>query len=143
MPRVTVENIKDLGFTSEMFGLGDTSSLELFIQDIIDDTSAMLEGITGSSIYNSTTSPTSGYVKRTEKCLVAAELLQRRINKVLNNVIAADDKISTKNEEQQRTRYQEEAEKLIDVLIGKTSFSFNILRSSHFDETTSLGGLEI
>lgn len=142
MPKVTVEHIKDLGFTFEMFGLGDTSSLELFIQDIIDDVSAMFEGIIGSSIYNSSTNPAAGYVKRAEKCLVASELLQRRINKVLNNVIASDDKISTKNEEQQRARYSEEAAKLIDILIGKTNFAFNILRTTHFDDTAT-GGVEV
>jgi len=143
MPRVTVENIKDLGFTAGMFGLDDTSSLELFLQDIIDDTSAVLEGITGTAVYNSVQTPTSGYVKRAEKCMVAAELLQRRINKVLNNVVAADDKISTKNEEKQRISYLDEAEKLIDILTGKTIFGFNILKTSHFDETATLGGQEV
>ncbi|NOZ68010.1 MAG: hypothetical protein GXP46_01875 [Deferribacteres bacterium] len=140
---MTVENIKDLGFTFQMFGLDNESSLELYIQDIIDDAGAILEGVIGSTTYNSASSPTAGYVKRAEKCLVASELLQRRINRVLNNVTASDDKISTRNEEQQMQRYQDEAEKLISLLTGDTDYSFGIVKTSHFEETSGPGGLEV
>jgi len=143
MSKVNTDDIKALGFTPEMFGLADDASLDIFIQPVIDDASAMLKGILGASLYDSTTQPVAYQVKRAEACLVAGELMQRRINRILGNVTGAGEEINTRNESKQLDRYRIEAENLIAVLTGDTSDAIGINTSSHFDETSELGGLEV
>lgn len=142
MAKVTVYEIENLGFTSGMFGLDDNASLKSYITDIVDEVSPFLNGILGSA-YDSVTQPVSGRVKRAEKCLVAAEMLQRRINRQLSNVTGTGQEMDTSNEKEQMGRYLEEARELIDMLIGGTGFSFSALNTSHFSDTSEISGLEV
>lgn len=148
MAKNTNTDIKDLGFTKEMFKQADDSALNTYIDAILAEQTKILEGRLGSTIYDSTTSPEQDYVKRAEKALVAAEMVGRRINIILNNIAGAGQEIETGNEEKQKERYASEAEKWITRLIAGMSadsgdFASGVLETTHFESTTTLGGLEV
>lgn len=142
MAKITNSEINDLGFTWEMFGLDNKPALDTYIDRIIISVSAVLNGILGSG-YDSVAEPTQGRVKRAEECLVAAELLQRRINRLLSNVTGAGEELNTGNEKEQKESYLEEARDLVDMMLGYTGFSFSAPNTSHFDDSAELGGLEV
>jgi len=141
MAKVTAQEIVDLGFTPEMFKKTDDGGLLNFVDDIIAEQSLILQGRIGSTYYNSTSSPTKDYVKRAEKCMVTAEVIQRRINIILGNVVGAGQPIDILHEGTQKKIYKEEADSLIEKIIaGGTSdssdFASGVLITSHFETTT-------
>lgn len=146
MPKTTASEILDLGFTPEMFRKND-STINAYIDAVIIKKSKILEGRIGSTSYASATSPTQDYVKRAEECIVAAELLQRRINVIVGNLEGAEG-LDLFKIRRNREEYVEEAEALIQKIVsGVTAdssvFATGVLETSHFNETSSLGGLEI
>ncbi len=137
MANVKLSNIKSMGFVEEMFERHGVS-FDDFIQEIITDIGDELQGILGSSIYNDTTQPTKGRVMRSEKYLVAAELMDRRIKKIIANARAAGEDIDVVREQKEQEKYEKKARDLIDQLIGGPSdFSFGTIETSHFDTTTT------
>lgn len=148
MPKNTNTEIKDLGFTKEMFKQASDAAFDTYIAAISAEQAKILEGRLGSTTYAAATSPEQDYVKRAEKALVAAEMVGRRINIILNNISGAGQEIETKNEDKQRDRYLEEAETFIDRLVSgvsadSESFAAGVLETSHFETVTTLGGLEL
>ncbi len=149
MAKVTEQEIIDLGFTPAMFRKNDEDGLTHLVAEIIEEKSSHLSGRLGSA-YDSTNTTTAANVKRAEKCLVAEELLDRRINIILGNVHGAGDEISIENEEKQKRRYRAEAEKLLkkiieDITVDGSDFATGVFESSHFEEDqdeSALSGLE-
>ncbi len=144
MAKVSEQEVIDLGFTPEMFRKSD-EGLTTLVAEIIEERASHLLGRLGSS-YDSSNTTIQESVKRAEKCLVAGELLERRINIILGNVHGAGEEISTKNEEKQRGRYLAEAEKLIQKIVegittDSSDFAMGVLQSSHFDEDTETSAL--
>lgn len=136
MAKITATDITDLGFIKEMFPkLAPTdAAFTTFINGIIAEQAEILEGLVGSSVYASTTLPTSTRVKRAERCLVAAEMVQRRINVILGNSIAVGQEIDISHEGAQKKAYATEAEALITKLGGNDDYAGGVNESSHFDD---------
>lgn len=119
-----------------------------YIDAVIAEQSKILEGRVGASSYALTTSPAKEYLARTELCLVAAEMIQRRMNRILGNVVGTGNALDITMESKQRQDYLDEAEELIQKIVSgvtadSSDFASNVLETSHFAETTTLGGLEI
>jgi hypothetical protein len=138
MAKATAADITGLGFIKEMYGnLTPTEdAFETFIEGVISEQSEMLSGRVGSEVYASTTAPTSTYVKRAEKCLTAAEMVQRRINVILGNAISAGQPIDISHEGAQKKAYLDEAEKWISR-VSSEDYAGGVLETSHFAEDNS------
>lgn len=138
MAKVTSQEIIDLGLTAELFRATAESDFLTLIDSVIAEQSVILEGRLGLSIYASATSPEKDYVKRAEKCLAAAEMVQRRINTIMANVVGAGQEIDISREGRQRNIYLKEAEELISRLVTGSSTDsgtcvFGVSLSDHFD----------
>ncbi len=155
MPKITAKDITDLGFTQAMFSViakTDTAFGEL-ITGVIAEIALELEGRIGSTAYNDATVPNATYVKLAEKCLTAAEMLQRRINVMVQNVHGGGQEFSTDAERKQRqdyldkvfgnTRANPPVTGLIEKIVAGSStdgadFSCGSVVTSHFgDDSTS------
>ena len=144
MAKISYQEIKDLGFVQGMYpGLaGDETSFNALIASVIAEQAPLLEGRIGSTVYASTTAPTSVYVARAEKCRVAAEMVQRRINIILGNAVGNGQEIDISHEGAQKKAYLDESEMWIAKLAtGVTSdsgeFACGSLVTSHFEEDTA------
>lgn len=143
MPKITRDNIigpKGLGFTFAMFSpiAGEETAFHELVDDVIEEQAAELFDRIGSAAYDLAANAT--YVKKAEKNLVAAELVRRRINVILNNMNSAGNEISTENEHKQRKDYLDEAEKWIAKLAdgsvaSSAEFASGALITSHFGDT--------
>ena len=140
MPKITRTDITNLGFTKDLFtgiiGQGGETAFGELLDGIIADESETLADRLGS-VYDI---GKARYVKNAERCLVAAELIRRRINIILANAKASGQEITTQNENKQRKDYLDEAEgwiaKIAQGVAGdstKGDFSSGSLVSSHFD----------
>ena len=133
----STSEIAEMGFTAEMFGKSSDSDLQAMIKGMITEHGGLLSGRIGATAYSSTSQPTATYVKRTLKCLVAAELCQRRINRLAQEVKQEDGTDANKMRKQ-RLDYLAEAE----ILIGKieegngasNDFASSPVVTSHFAE---------
>ena len=139
MPDITPNDIKDLGFTMEMFTLTEETSFISFIDSIIEEQGDMLQGRIGNTTYSSSTAPMNKYVNRALKCLVAKEMVQRRINIILGKAVGAGQEIDISHEGAQKRAYHDEAESLIQrITAGQTSdtgdFASGVLVTSHYEE---------
>jgi len=145
MSKITKDDITGptgLGFTKELFApiVTDDTAFDGLVDAVIAAQSAELSDRIGATVYNLAANAT--YVKKAEKCLVAAELVQRRINISLGNAVANGDKLDTTAFRLQRKDYLDEAEEWIGKLAqGVTTdptsdFASGALVSSHFDTTT-------
>lgn len=135
MAKVTAQEIKDLGFIAEMFG--NPASFDAYITAVITEQATILEGRIGSTAYASTSSPAKDYVKRAEKCLAAAEMVQRRITVILGNVTGGAFPISTSGEDRQKSAYLDEADMWVSKIAGGVSadsvdFASGSLITNHF-----------
>ncbi len=130
MVKVTPSDIAFLGFSQALFpSLCETEEdFATLIQEIITEQSEILESRVGTDVYASTSAPTATYVKRAEKCLVAAELVQRRINIILGNSIGAGNEIDISHEGAQKRAYLDEAERLI-AKTGADDYSGSVATS--------------
>lgn len=155
MPKITKDDIagpKGLGFIREMFGAicPDEAAFELFITGIIADQALELEGRIGTTAYNDLATPNAIYVKKAERCLVAAEMIQRRINVLLGNAAGAGQELDTSNEHKQRQAYLDQVFGnlkasppvigLIEKIVTGSSadgqdFASGALVTGHFGET--------
>lgn len=147
MPKIVAQTITDLNFVPEMYGK-TSANFSAFIDTVIAEQSKILEGRVGVSSYALTTSPAKEYIVRAELCLTVAEMIQRRINRILGNVVGTGNALDITMERKQRQDYLDEAEELIlKIVAGVTAdssdFASGVLETSHFTETTTLGGLEI
>jgi len=133
MAKVTATDITGLGFIKEMYSsLASTDEeFESLIGEVISEQSAILEDRIGSDVYAST-EPLASSVKRAEKCLVAAELVQRRINVILGNAVGAGQEINISHEAAQKKAYLDEAEKWI-ARLGEGDYAGGVVETSHFD----------
>lgn len=134
MSKVEVPDILSLGITKEMYStLAQTDeAFEALIGEIITEQSAILEGRIGTEAYNSALSPFAVYVKRAEKCLTAAELIQRRINIILGNSVGNGSEIDISHEGAQKKAYFEEAENFITKLTGG-DYAGGVVETFHSD----------
>jgi hypothetical protein len=140
MAKNTAQDIIDLGLIPSMFAKKDEGELTDLIDSVIDEQSAIFQGRIGSTAYASATSPTKEYVKRAEKCLIAAEMIQRRINIILGNAVGAGQEIDISQEIKQRELYLDEFDGYTDKIVsGVTSASSDletgVLITSHFETT--------
>jgi len=134
MAKTVTSDITGLGFIKEMYSsLASTDEeFEVLIGEVISEQSAILEGRIGQDAYTASTEPLASSVKRAEKCLVAAELVQRRINIILGNAVGAGQEINISHEAAQKKAYLDEAEKWIAKL-GEGDYAGGVVESSHFD----------
>jgi glycerol-3-phosphate dehydrogenase len=113
MSKITKDDIigpTGLGFTKELYSViaADDAAFNTFVEAIITEQAAELAERVGSTVYAAAANLT--YLKRAEKCLTAAELIQRRINIILANIQATGNEIGTKAEADQRREYLTQAE---------------------------------
>lgn len=131
--KATPQDIKDLGFVSEEFG--SPPDFTAYIQAILDEQEALLsDRVSAAAIANSALAT---YVKRAEKCLAAAELLQRRVNRLAGNV-DTDTASMLSQLKKARQDYLDEADRIIPRLVSGsvsdgTDAAFGSTASSHFD----------
>jgi len=135
--KASPQDIKDLGFVAEHFG--DPLDFDAFIQAILDEQEALLSDRVGISTLANPSLATN--IKRTEKCMSAAELLQRRINRLSGNVDPETGMLILQLK-RARQDYQEEAEKIIPKLVSGaiadgSDAAFGQSSSSHFDGVNS------
>ena len=147
MAKIEAQTIIDLNFVAEMFGK-TSANFGAYIDTVIAEQSKILEGRIGASNYALTKSPAKEYIARAELCLVTAEMIQRRINRILGNVVGTGNALDITMERKQRQDYLDEAEELIRKIVSgvtadSSDFASGVLESSHFEETAVLGGLEI
>jgi hypothetical protein len=139
MSAPTAAEIISMGFSYQMFGLESEFDLDLNVNNLLSEHSAMLAGRIGATTYAATTNPTATYVKRSLKCLVAADLCQMRINRLAQEVKQEDGTDAAKMRKQ-RLDYLAEAEQLIskiETVTGSSNdFAFGTVVTSHFDEVT-------
>ena len=134
MPTIALpQDIKDLQFVPEHFNA--VLDFDAFLQGIIDEQEALLSDRVGVSVLSN--SSLAIHVKRVEKCLTAAELLQLRINRLSGNVDVESAALISQLKKA-RQDYQDEAERIIPRLVAGSvsdgsdvAFGFN--SSSHFD----------
>jgi len=133
MAKITITDITGLGFIKEMYSslAPSEEEFEAFIGEIISEQSVILEGRIGSGMYASMVEPLAGFVKRAEKCLAAAEMVQRRINVILGNAVGAGQEINISHEGAQKKAYLDEAEKWIAKL-GEGDYAGGVVETTHF-----------
>lgn len=136
MPKTTAQKIIDIGFNKEMFKKEDDTSFNAFLNGIIAEQAAILEGRIGS-VYASTSSPAKERVARAELCLATAEVIQVRINNILSKEYRAGHDVEILKEGTQKKVYLNEAEELIRSLVAGASsdsrdFACGALITSHF-----------
>ncbi len=132
--KATPQDIMDLGFAAEQFGVA-TADFSAYLQAVLDEQEALLsDRVTAAAVATATLLT---HVKRAEKCMAGAEMMQRRINRLSGNV-DADTALLISQLKKARADYQDEAERIIPRLIsGSVSdgadFAFGQSTSSHFD----------
>jgi prophage tail gpP-like protein len=141
MSKVTTDEIiTGLVIRPEMFYKQTEQTFPAFVQDVISEQADLLEGRVGSVAYADATKPRATYAKRAEKCMVAAELLKRRRNKVIADAKANGEEIKTGSLDTQIRDYSAEAEVWIaKVAAGVTAdggnFASGALVTNHFGGT--------
>lgn len=138
MAKTTADDILDLKFKKELYYIDTDDGFETYIEGIIAEQSLILQGIVGSSTYASTSSPTTDFVKRAEKCMVAAEMVQRRINVIFSNIQGAGTEINVSHEGAQKKAYIDEAKMWIGKLTSE-DFACGMIETSHFTSQTLAG----
>jgi len=133
MARITAADITALGFTGAMFNTARDDDFAAFVDGVIAEQSALLEGEVGASVYGATDGALAARVKRAETCLVAAELVDRRINIRLADVQAAGEDFDVTAEERKRDKYRSEADKII-TLTGAGEYAGTVVETPHFGE---------
>jgi len=139
MPKTAAADIKALGFTFGQFNLATAAEFDAWLDAAIAEQALLLEGRIGSTIYSTTATPASTYVKRAEKCLVAAELFQRRAIAIAGNAQPNGEEPVTASLDVQQKKYRTEAQELIDRLVAgsvsdDTGFASGVSVTSHFPE---------
>jgi len=112
MSKIVAQDIKNLGFVAEMFGI-ETVDFDGFLGGIISEQADLLVVRIGESAYASEASPVATLVKRAEKSLAAAELYQIRFNRLAIDIDSADGMDAFKLRRSME-KYLDEAEKLIN-----------------------------
>jgi hypothetical protein len=127
------QDIKDMQFVAEEFNT--VADFDAFLQGILTEQEALLTDRVGAATVANSLFAT--HIKRAEKCLAGAELMQLRINRLAGNVDANSAIIITQLKKA-RTDYQDEVERIIPRLVAGSvsdgsdaAFGFN--SSSHFD----------
>jgi hypothetical protein len=116
----------------------DETSFPAFLTGIINEQSLLLQARIGAANYAVSASPMKDYAKLAEKCLVAAELCQRRINILLANVTGAGQELDTSTERSQMKIYRQQGDELIQKILAGGSMdsgsdmAFSTLVSDHF-----------
>lgn len=137
--KTTPQEIIDLGFVCEQFGVA-SASFTAWLQAVLDEQEALLsDRVTAATV---ATASLLTHVKRAEKCMAGAELMQRRINRISGNV-DADSAIIIAQLKKARQDYLDEAERIIPrLLAGSVSdgadFAFGQNTSSHFDSDAAV-----
>lgn len=136
MAKVTVQEVRDLGFTPEMFRQPE-NMFDILLDAVISEQAIILEGRIGAAAYAATSSPAKDYVKRAEKCLAAAELVQRRVTIILGNVTGGAFPVSTSGEDRQKQAYKDEADMWITKIVAgaetdSNDFVSGSLVTNHF-----------
>ncbi len=120
-----------------MFGFKDEGELSLVIKDLLKEHGPILSGRIGASAYASVEQPTSTYVKRALKYLVAADLVDLRIMRMSQDIKQVEGIDAFKLRRTQE-RYIREAEAVIDKIEtaagASDDFATGVVVSSHFSE---------
>ena len=130
----------DLGFIAAMFKKDDTA-FGVFLAAIISEQSTLLQGRIGASNYNDASSPVKDYAKGAEKCLVAADLVQRRITILLGNAQGVGQELGTSEARAQMKAYSDQGEALIAKILSGAStgsgsdIEVGTLVSDHFSRS--------
>jgi len=138
MSKVTPQNIKDLQFVAEQFG--DPADFDAFLQGVINDQESILTGRVGNAVFNSAVSIIASQVKAASVGMVAAELLQRRINRLSGNV-DADTGSLIRTLQASRKEYLAGAEEKISRVVTSGSapdsggYSGGVWTSGHYTDT--------
>jgi len=136
VPKITEADIAVMGFTAAMFNL-DNAGFTAMAAGVISEQAELLEGRIGSTLYATSAKPDATYVKRAEKCLVAAELLSQRLIILGQEVQAGDGDDAHKIRNTQK-QYAAEAELMISRIAAGTSadgsgYSGGVVSTTHSD----------
>jgi hypothetical protein len=131
--KASPSSIKDLGFIAEEFGT--PPDFDAFLQAVLDEQEALLSDRVGTATVANSLLAT--HVVRAEKCLTAAELLQRRINRLASS-IDADTASVMSTLKKARQDYLDESERIILKLAAGSvtdgaDFASGVCVTSHFD----------
>ncbi|HAR46636.1 MAG TPA: hypothetical protein DCS05_10880 [Nitrospiraceae bacterium] len=137
--RTDISGPTGLGFVKELYtSIASTEeAFNALVDAVIAEQAGELSDRIGTTAYNAAANLT--YVQKAEKCLTAAEMIQRRINIIMANIQASGSEGSTKVEEAQRKAYLDKAEEWIAKLAqGVTTdpsanFASGALVTSHFE----------
>lgn len=138
MPKTTKENLKNLGFTCEMYAV-NAAGFDDILDDVIDEQSALLSARVGAGVYASNTEPYPTYLAKAEKLYCAAELVNRRIVSILTNAVPNGDEPNTTSLGKLESSYRDRANKQVDLIgsgaaVANSGFSSGVSVSSHFVE---------
>ena len=127
----------ELQFSQDQFN--QVANFTVFLQAVIEDQEAVLLGRVGGAVFNSTIPVIASQVKAAAISMVAAELLQRRINRLSGSVDA--DAVALMNSlRAARKEYATDAEsKITRVVLSGASpdsggFSSGVWTSSHYED---------
>jgi len=135
MSKVTPQNMKDLQFVAEQFG--DPADFDAFLQGVINDQESILAGRVGDAVFNSAVPVIASQVKAASVSMAAAELLQRRINRLSGNV-DADTGALIRTLQATRKEYLADAEeKILRVVTSGSApdsggYSGGVCTSDHY-----------
>ncbi len=140
MAVITVDDIRAMGFSMEMLGIDTDSRFEDLVESIIDEQAGILEGRIGSTSYSSSQAPGANWVKRAEKCLVSAELVNLRRTQTISNAVQTGEKPETTPLERQRKDFLAEAETYIVKIISGVTVDNNEYSSAVVVSSGSTAG---
>ncbi len=113
--QITLSN--DASATGEDVSI-TASSFPPFISTIIDEQADLLQGRLGSDVYGDETEPNATYIKRAEKGLIAAEMMQARIIYITGNAVPNGEEPDTRSLDRQKKDLKAEAEEYISRLVS-------------------------
>lgn len=78
MAKASNSDVKNFGFSFQMFELADEAALDAYIDAILTDISSIVSDRVGSSTYTAATGADAARLKKAETYFAAAELYRRR-----------------------------------------------------------------
>ena len=127
--KATITDLKNAGFTPEMFAVG-LPQWDGYLSALITDVSGRIAPRLGAA-YDSADPVTAADVRRAEVLTCLAELWDRRITRKLGQVQSGAEPTTTRWEAEQRDRCLQEAADIIADITG-TDYAGSTLETDNF-----------
>lgn len=134
MPKISPQNLIDLGFSPQMYGK-DPDLFAEWLRALIEEQATDLMVRIGAA-YQVSSEETARTVRMAEKALCAAELVRRRMVQVMSLAVPNGEQSPVREMQAQRREYLDEAERWIArISAGVTSdgagYSGAVVVSAH------------